>query len=206
LFFNVQEASTGMRELSACMKKSGSTEGELPLCICLNAPVTDLVNRKELRLFSAKPKLVLTSPPYPGVHVIYHQWQVNSRRRTPAPFWIIDSLDGQPSSHYTFGYYQTHQANNTYLQSAQSAFWTIRSLVDKNATVVQLVGFSDPVSFLPKYLLMMEKAGFKEIALSRDTMGRIQRVWRDVPNRRWYVDAKESVSTSKEVLLVHHPN
>ena len=41
-------------------------------------------------------KLVLTSPPYPGVHVLYHRWQVQGRRETPAPFWIVTaaSLDG----------------------------------------------------------------------------------------------------------------
>ena len=34
------------------------------------------------------PKLIITSPPYPGVHVLYHRWQVNGRRETPAPYWI----------------------------------------------------------------------------------------------------------------------
>lgn len=34
------------------------------------------------------PGLILTSPPYPGVHVLYHRWQVQGRKETPAPFWI----------------------------------------------------------------------------------------------------------------------
>lgn len=34
------------------------------------------------------PKLVLTSPPYFGVHIRYHRWQVQGRRETPAPYWI----------------------------------------------------------------------------------------------------------------------
>src|SRR5262249_52982637 len=29
------------------------------------------------------PRLVLTSPPYVGVHVLYHRWQVQGRRESP---------------------------------------------------------------------------------------------------------------------------
>ena len=39
-------------------------------------------------------KLVVTSPPYPGVHVVYHRWQINGRRETPAPFWLANQRDG----------------------------------------------------------------------------------------------------------------
>ena len=42
-----------------------------------------------------RPKLVVTSPPYPGVHVLYHRWQVLGRRETAAPYWITESNDGQ---------------------------------------------------------------------------------------------------------------
>ncbi len=49
------------------------------------------------------PKLILTSPPYPGVHVLYHRWQVDGRKETPAPFWIANKLDGAGLSHYTMG-------------------------------------------------------------------------------------------------------
>jgi SAM-dependent methyltransferase len=38
-------------------------------------------------------KLVLTSPPYPGVHVVYHRWQINGRKETPAPFWLVNARD-----------------------------------------------------------------------------------------------------------------
>ena len=48
-------------------------------------------------------KLILTSPPYPGLHVLYHRWQVKGRRETPAPFWIAGTLDGDGASFYTFG-------------------------------------------------------------------------------------------------------
>ncbi len=30
------------------------------------------------------PRLIVTSPPYHGVHILYHRWQVDGRRETPA--------------------------------------------------------------------------------------------------------------------------
>ena len=44
------------------------------------------------------PRPVLTSPPYPGVHVLYHRWQVDGRKEAPGPFWIAGKLDGAGSS------------------------------------------------------------------------------------------------------------
>ena len=29
--------------------------------------------------------LVVTSPPYPGIHMLYHRWQVDGRKETDAP-------------------------------------------------------------------------------------------------------------------------
>ena len=49
------------------------------------------------------PRLVLTSPPYPGVHVLYHRWQVDGRKEAPLPFMIANKLDGAVSSYYTMG-------------------------------------------------------------------------------------------------------
>jgi hypothetical protein len=46
------------------------------------------------------PRLVLTSPPYPGVYVNYHRWKVQSRRETPIPYWIANRLDGNGLAHY----------------------------------------------------------------------------------------------------------
>jgi hypothetical protein len=49
------------------------------------------------------PRLLLTSPPYPGVHVLYHRWQVDGRKEAPLPFMIANKLDGAGSSYYTMG-------------------------------------------------------------------------------------------------------
>lgn len=47
--------------------------------------------------------LVITSPPYPGIHILYHRWQVDGRKETPAPYWIANKLDGKGAAYYNFG-------------------------------------------------------------------------------------------------------
>ena len=192
---------TGIRDLSHAVSKY-SDDNFRPQCICINNS-SELINQcDEFKSLPAKPKLVITSPPYVGVHMLYHQWQVNGRKRTRAPFWIIDSLDGQGSSFYTFGYYQSH-AKKTYFEIAEKVFTSIYSAIDDDALVVQLVGFSNPRKFLPKYLSMMNEAGYEEVSLISDKLNRIRRIWRHVPNRKWYIRTNTEATSSKEVLLVH---
>ena len=49
------------------------------------------------------PRLVFTSPPYPGVHVLYNKWQIASRKETFLPYYISGMNDSQPEAYYTFG-------------------------------------------------------------------------------------------------------
>ncbi len=190
----------GLKSLEGAIDKSGKKKA--PKCFSINSSSEFIMDFDELKRLPAKPKLIITSPPYVGVHMLYHQWQVNSRKRTRTPFWIIDSLDGMGSSHYTFGYYRDH-GKKKYFDIAEKVFQSIHSAIDDNAVIVQLVGFSDHKKFLPKYLEMMEGAGYEEIPLLWDSLGRIRRIWRDVPNRKWYVKSKSEISSSKEVLIVH---
>ncbi len=191
------ESIDGMNELN------DSIDGKDLFCLCVNNSSVGLERYSQIKALKKKPKLILTSPPYPGVHVIYHQWQVQSRKRTSAPFWIIGEPNGHTSSHYTFGDYRQQQ-HKKYFEVALQAFSSIRKIVDDSTTVVQLIGFSDPTKQLPKYLDIMESAGFKEVALDHNSIGNIKRLWRNVPNRKWYVDVNGKYQ-SKEVVLVHKP-
>jgi hypothetical protein len=58
-----------------------------PRVTCLNRSAVGIEFEKCMQ-DAGRPKLVLTSPPYPGLHVLYHRWQVKGRRETPAPFWV----------------------------------------------------------------------------------------------------------------------
>jgi len=148
-------------------------------------------------------KLVLTSPPYPGVHVLYHRWQILGRRETSAAFWIANQNDGAGESYYTFGSRQ-QPGLRTYFRNLRETFSSIRVLVDHASTVVQLVGFSAPDWQLPAYLATMKATGFEEVLpeCERTALFR-RRVWRNIPSRRWYACIEPEITSSREVLLFH---
>ena len=150
-------------------------------------------------------KLILTSPPYPGVHVLYHRWQVHGRRETPAAFWITNQLDGAGESYYTFGWRQ-QEGLSKYFGHLRSTFTSVRALVGYRSLVVQLVGFSKPELQLPLYLTKMKEAGFEEVMPQCDRSALYHgRIWRNVPSRRWYASIDPRTNSSREVLLLHRP-
>jgi hypothetical protein len=148
------------------------------------------------------PRLILTSPPYPGVHVLYHRWQVNGRKETPAPYWIAGSLDGNGASYYTFGGRKQEYLRN-YFNQALKAYSSLSKIADERTLLVQLVAFSDPSWQLPAFLEALQQAGFSEIQLPAVSRCPDERLWRQVPNRKFYADQKGNIAASKEVLLVH---
>ena len=145
-----------------------------------------------------KPKLILTSPPYPGVHVLYHRWQIQGRRETPAPYWIADLRDGHGEAYYTMGSRSALGLRN-YFTRLGAAFQNLRTITSPDTTIVQLVAFSNAETQLPLYLAAMQNAGFEEAHV-----GSIQsREIRTVPNRKWYNQGTGPTDASTEVLLVH---
>ncbi len=140
--------------------------------------------------------LVVTSPPYPGIHILYHRWQVDGRRETPAPYWIAGCSDGQGASFYNFGDRREQDAK-TYFESSLHTLHAIRQVMAKGAVIVQMVAFGDPKRQLPRYLKNMELAGFHELRSGS------RRIWRSVPNRRWHASLRGQTNSSREVVLVH---
>jgi hypothetical protein len=148
------------------------------------------------------PRLVLTSPPYPGIHVLYHRWQVRGRRETAAPFWIAGSLDGDGASFYTFG--DRKQAGlDKYFETVRLAFDSICALCDKDTMIVQTVAFAEPKWQLPNYLNAMFEAGFSEKQVSIRANDPEGRTWRTVPGRKWYASQMGDTPGSQEVVLFH---
>ena len=148
-------------------------------------------------------KLVLTSPPYPGVHVVYHRWQILGRKETPAPFWLANQRDGAGESHYLLGP-RAEPELVTYYARLKSVFTSTRALLDRESIVVQLVAFSDPAWQLSAYLQTMREAGFREVEADCDTAAKVAgRIWREVPGRKWYANRQGGLPASKEVMLLH---
>jgi len=141
------------------------------------------------------PRLIVTSPPYPGVQILYNRWQVNSRSDTPAPYWIANRHDDATS--YTFGSLFEKELKG-YFKTLKAAFSSLANISDTNTMLVQMVGFKSPDWQFPKYLEVMQHAGWVEINPDN-------RINRDVPNRRWYAQRQMRGAGSREVVLFHQP-
>jgi len=141
--------------------------------------------------------LVVSSPPYPGVHVLYHRWQLQSRRETPAPYWIIGSQDGHGASYYTMGS-RTPRGIGNYFRTIEHTFESVRPLLRRNARVCLLMAFRDPVLHLPLFLQALTRAGFQ--------LGDHPLLWRRVPNRKWYAARQSGQNAAREVLIILRPS
>jgi hypothetical protein len=133
---------------------------------------------------------------------LYHRWQIQGRRETPAPYWIADALDGHGGCYYTFGD-RRQQDLTSYFNQAQAAFESIAKISDENTLVVQMLAFSEPDRQLKRYGLMMNHAGFTELKFAELANAQDGRIWRHVPNRKWYATRLGSTPSSSEVVLFH---
>jgi hypothetical protein len=168
--------------------------------VILNGSAADLDDLGPAQKYGP-PRLILTSPPYPGVHVLYHRWQIMGRRETPAPFWIANAQDGSGLSFYSFGDRKA-PGLNSYFEQARLSFKAIAQIAKKDTLIVQMIAFSEPKSQLPRYLEVMKDVGLEEVSqLSMDTDD--GRLWRTVPNRKWYAQQRSSPRASHEVVLFH---
>jgi hypothetical protein len=194
---NGKEMLAGAREL----RETIANYSVRPRTYILNRSAAELADDKRLSRLAA-PNLVLTSPPYPGVHVLYHRWQVDGGKEAPAPFLIASKLDGAGSSYYTMGD-RKYPKLATYFENIRASMSSVASLASRETTIVQMVAFSDPSWQLRRYLAVMEQAGLTEVFLPILEGERDGRLWRDVPSRRWYSDQRGATPGSQEVVLIH---
>lgn len=194
---NAREMIAAAREFRAAAR----SHDKPPAVRVLNRSAAGLEG--DHRLISLpSPRLVLTSPPYPGIHVLYHRWQVDGRKEAPLPFMIANKLDGAGSSYYTMGD-RKYPELATYFANIEETMSSVAALADDQTIFVQMVAFSDPGWQLPRYLETMERLGLSELllpALDGEADGRL---WRSVPNRRWYSDQRGETPGSEEVVLLH---
>jgi DNA modification methylase len=195
---NIYQMLEGMKEFNQCIK----IQDKQPYrkLMELNASYIDqafIFSKRNLKV-----DLVVTSPPYPGIHILYHRWQIDGRRETPAPYWIAECNDGQGDSYYNFGNRQEINLN-TYFETSLNTLKSIRRVMRKGAFIVQMLAFSKPNEHLPRYLSNMQIAGFDEVPLPQISATTDERIWRNVPNRRWHAALKGNTASSKEVVLIH---
>ncbi|MCW4463115.1 site-specific DNA-methyltransferase [Sphingomonas sp. BT-65] len=148
------------------------------------------------------PRLIITSPPYPGVHVLYHRWQVDGRKESPAPFFIAKALDGSGESYYTMGGRKAHGLR-TYFEQLEEALRSLAAIADDKTTLVQVVAFANPEWQLNRYLEVARNSGWQELGLSCLISEEDGRLWRIVPNRKWHATSRGQTGGAREVVLFH---
>ena len=192
---NATAMVAGARELLAAVRRYPKT----PKVRILNRSAAGLEDDERLMHLPA-PKLVITSPPYPGVHVLYHRWQVDGRKEAPLPFMIADKPDGAGSSYYTMGD-RKYPELKSYFNNIHATMSSVTALADENTTIVQMVAFSDPSWQLERYLDAMERAGLTEVFLPQLHGAADGRLWRQIPNRKWHANQLGDIPPSQEVVL-----
>lgn len=198
LYETIKEFSEGLDALKLSTKEYSLG---IPNPILLRRSIIGIEKDKRIKEY-CPPKLVITSPPYPGVHILYHRWQIKGRKETSAPYWIADLQDGHGESFYTFGN-RSQQELKDYFSTQYKAFRSIKRIIGKDSLVVQLIAFPEPEWQLPKYLKTLNDIGFQEVDIFNTHSGSANRIWRDVPNRKWYAKKNGNTGSSREVMLVH---
>jgi DNA modification methylase len=194
---SLQSLVEGVKDLMDAVREDGRRPSSLLNHRVIRCGDVSMVARSRgTNRLSGRAALVVTSPPYPGVHVLYHRWQVGGRSETPLPYWIADQNDGLGPKHYTMGG-RSLIGVDRYFRLVEEAWTSVQRLLRPGALVVQLVAFTDVTSQMPRYLEAMHRAGFARAEdLEPDS-------WRVVPNRRWYYRVDPRREQARETLLVH---
>jgi DNA modification methylase len=196
----VMRMFSGLDSLVEVAKSSGIYKNKITNArLLINHPISSNRSLKRISGEKQKPDIILTSPPYPGVHVLYHRWQIAGRKETPAPYWVTGLQDGKTEPYYTMGG-RSEKGLETYFKTMTGAFYNLKSVLKPSTTVIQLVGFSDKETQLPKFLNAMNLAGYEEIFPVSQSNDRLTR---NVPNRKWYTRGSTTQDSSQETLLFH---
>ena len=194
---HLERLFAGLDALSAAGRNIGIRPSDLPRSRTLrSAPARSAAGHRGLNRLAGRVRLVVTSPPYPGVHVLYHRWQVLGRSETPMPYWIADLQDGLGPKHYTMGG-RSELGQESYFREMRDTWRTMRRLLRPDAVVIQLVAFSKPEVHVARYQSMMVDAGFESAPELEPSDSR------EVPNRRWYHRIEPDRIQAKETLMAH---
>jgi hypothetical protein len=193
----------GLDEFVGMAKSSGIPRNKVTSMrqLYLGSAASSVVDRILSSTFP-KPTLVLTSPPYPQIHVLYNKWQILGRRETSAHYWFGTLKDGHYPSFYTMGA-RSRKGQEAYFQNLFGAFSNLKRLVTPKTVLVQLVAFPDEELVKSRYLLTLTQAGFEPIDIHDS--GKSSMTTRIVPNRKWYAYLHDRQFSSHEVLMIHRP-
>jgi hypothetical protein len=194
---SVARLRSGLLAFERACRQHGLARWEVPRRRILRVGRTEeLARLPSLNRAAGRASLLVTSPPYPGVHVLYHRWQVRGRAETPLPYWLTGLHDGLGPKNYTMGS-RSAKGEADYFAQSLTAWTNVRRFLKPGAMVVQLVAFARPESQHEKYLAMMAAAGYGHRP-DLEPAG-----WRAVPNRKWYFRVDPTRKHAAEMMLVH---
>jgi DNA methylase len=196
------EMRSGMDDFVKAIRAAGIPPSDARARVILRVSDAESLSTWWTRGRFKQPSLVVTSPPYLGVHVLYNRWQLQGRKELQAPFFIADCRDIGGASAYTL-VSRASGSQHVYFQRIHRAFAAVADVIKPRAFLIQLVSFANAEASLPPYLQALASAGLQPC----ETYMRIHGdpSWREVPGRRWYarVGAVRDSSAAKEVLLIH---
>jgi DNA modification methylase len=162
----------------------------------------DLLSKQSRRRIAAD--LLLFSPPYPGVHVLYQKWQVLGRRETPLPSVLAGVTGTTSENYYTMGDRDAETATEQYVDNYREVVIELKKMLKPGGVMVQMIGFSKPHEQLPLLLKVLRQCGFVEVRYKSLANGDDGRLWRGVPSLKWYSAVRSSAThSSKELVLIH---
>ena len=157
-----------------------------------------------IKIKRKKPKLIVTSPPYPGVNINYNRWQLNGTLDTDLPYYIINKKEDNQNTYFHFGSNSLSDGlTKKYMQNALEVYKSLNNVLADNGYLVQLVGFADIPSQFNFFLNVLSLAGFHELKIKKLNGKGDGRIWRQVPSRKWHATQKGKLQSSNEVLLIY---
>jgi len=195
---NCRDMLNGMNEFETNIKLN-SNKKTIHNSTMYNKCASKSLTNKYLK--KKKTKLIITSPPYPGINVYYGTWQIHGRRNTSLPYLILGMKRPVNRSILNFQH-PSNKSLRIYFETMEKVFSKLYKVSNKKTLLIQLVAFNKIDGIFDMYLKTMKKCGFKEVKLNGK-----KRIWRTIPRRSWQAThAKGELSSSKEVLLLHKAN
>jgi len=92
---------------------------------------------------------------------------------------------------------------NSYFAKLRASLQSVAAVCASDTMIVQVVAFAEPSWQLPRYLSVADDVGLRECFLPQLIDQVDGRLWRTVPNRKWYADQRGETNGSQEVVLFH---
>lgn len=150
--------------------------------------------------YKNKFSLVVTSPPYPGVHVLYNRWQLFGRKETNMPFRLLGFENNCPASFYTMGTRYNLLVKESYLENMKRILTSLYELLAPAGIIAQVIAFPKNDGHFFEYSELMTKIGFSLVKPHASV------VKRHIPNRKWYAQVTNNKRQPIEHIFIHQKN